>query len=102
MQWIGASIPTSPLARAFWAGLRLLVWLLLYRTLEGALRAGIVTIGLPLHGPYGLLLGAATLGAAVLAGIILLKWFDQRPAKELGFPLDRTAPRYFAAGLALG
>jgi CAAX protease family protein len=102
MQWIGPTMPTSPLARVFWAGLRLLVWLLLYRLLEVTLRALIMGAGLPLHGPYELLLRAAPLGAAVLAGITLLQWFDQRSPKELGFPLDQTAPRYFAVGLAIG
>jgi membrane protease YdiL (CAAX protease family) len=102
MQWIGPSMPAGPSARVLWAGLRLLVWVLLFRALDLALQAVILGLRLPLFGPYQLLPAAATLGAAILAGIVLLHWFDQRSANELGFPFDRTAPRYLAVGLALG
>jgi uncharacterized protein len=42
------------------------------------------------------------LGAALLAGWIMLRWVDRRPLAELGFPLEPRVPRDLAAGLAIG
>jgi uncharacterized protein len=42
------------------------------------------------------------LGAALVAGWVMLRWIDRRPAGELGFALERRVPRDLAAGLAIG
>lgn len=42
------------------------------------------------------------LGAALVAGWVMLRWIDRRPLSELGFALERRVPRDLAVGLAIG
>ena len=87
-------------ARLLWVVTRLVGWLGLYLVFE--LVGGALLAGAPVSGKTQLLFTGLTLAAAVLAGVILLRWLDQRPARDLGFPLDRGVPRQFAIGLAIG
>ncbi|MGQ0813703.1 MAG: lysostaphin resistance A-like protein [Gemmatimonadota bacterium] len=45
---------------------------------------------------------AATLAAAVIAGLLLLRALERRPGAALGFPLVRSAWRQLVIGTALG
>lgn len=44
----------------------------------------------------------ARLCAALVAGIVLLRFAEHRPAGDLGFALNRKAPVQFGAGMAVG
>ena len=87
-------------ARLLWVGLRLIAWLGLYIAFE--LTGATLLADVPLSGKTQLLFTGVTLTAAVLAGVILLRWLDHRPASELGFALNKTAPVHFAIGLGIG
>jgi uncharacterized protein len=77
-----------------------LLWFLLFAVLD--------TLGTLLFrqirftGPYLLLQTSATLIAAILAGIVMLRWLDGRPASALGFDLSPLAAKLSASGVSLG
>jgi membrane protease YdiL (CAAX protease family) len=87
-------------ARLLWVGIRLIAWLGLYIAFE--LVGAALLADVPLSGKRQLLFTGVTLTAAVLAGVLLLRWLDHRPARDLGFALNKAAPVHFAIGLAIG
>jgi membrane protease YdiL (CAAX protease family) len=95
-----AAVPAGSVQRLVWVAVRILVWVVLYVAFESI--AYPLMERLPESGPLFLLRTSATLVAALLAGIILLRWLDRRPATDLGFALDRNAVRLFAQGFAIG
>jgi len=93
---------TESLARRAVAGLlRAVAWAGLFTLLQ--IGGVLVLSGMPFRfgGKALLLQTAVTLAAAVIAGVLMLR-YDGRPARELGFALDRRAPKDSVVGTAIG
>ncbi|MEX2281901.1 MAG: CPBP family intramembrane glutamic endopeptidase [Gemmatimonadota bacterium] len=97
-----ANLPVSIPGRLLWIGKRLLLWLLLFGLLDAGGTWLLLQVPRPLTGPYILLQTTGTLIAATVAGILLLKWLDQRRARDLGFDLSTRAGSYSAVGVGVG
>lgn len=91
----------SPARRAVAGLLRAVAWAGLFTLLQ--IGGVLVLSGMPFRfaGKALLLQSAVTLAAAVIAGVLMLR-YDGRPARELGFALDRRAPRDSVVGTAIG
>lgn len=96
------NLPVSLPGRLLWIGQRLLLWLILFGLLDACGTLLLQRVPRAFSGPYILLQTSGTLIAAVVAGIILLRWLDQREAGALGFALNRKAGALSGVGVGIG
>jgi membrane protease YdiL (CAAX protease family) len=97
-----ATLPTSTPERLVWAAKRMLLWLVIFALLDAAGTLLFQWVPFSFSGPYITLYSSSTLIAALIAGILVLRWQDRRPPGALGFNLDRSAGTLSAVGLAIG
>jgi len=96
------NLPVSLPRRLLWIGQRLLLWLILFALLDACGTLLLQRVPRAFSGPYILLQTSGTLIAAVVAGIILLRWLDHRNASALGFALNRQAGALSGVGVGIG
>ncbi len=99
---LNASPPARTGPRIIWTVARVLLWLVLFVALNNGGAWLYQQVPLAFTGPATLLQTSVALGAAVVAGFMVLRWRDHLPMRALGLGFEHYQLRLFAIGTGIG